>query len=128
MEFAAGAVTVCTGAVVLLCYREPEERRVSAAAPAGGLGDIVRRKDIWAVTFSAAVLAGCQWCYLSYIELYLTEDILFSLVTVTPFVLSVAKRSRRTRLPVAPKSGKIPVRFREKSVRIPTGSAPCSSH
>lgn len=78
--FAAGAVTVCTGAVVLLCYREPEERRAGAAAPAGGLGDIVRRKDIWAVTFYAAVLAGCQWCYLSYIELYLTEDILFSLV------------------------------------------------
>ena len=30
--------------------------------------------------FYAAVLAGCQWCYISYIELYLTEDIFFSLV------------------------------------------------
>ncbi len=76
-----GVITACTGVAVLLCYKEPERHPVTgSAASVGGLREIVRRKDIWAVTFYAAVLAGCQWCYLSYIELYLTEDILLSLV------------------------------------------------
>ena len=76
-----GAATVATGVLVLRCYREPERPRVIAgAAPTAGLKEIVRRGDIWAGAFYAAVLAGCQWCYISYIELYLTEDIRFSLV------------------------------------------------
>ncbi len=76
-----GVVTVAAGALVLLCYREPERAPVAdAAVPAVGLRQIVRRGDIWAGAFYAAVLAGCQWCYISYIELYLTEDVRFSLV------------------------------------------------
>ena len=76
-----GVITVCTGVTVLLCYKEPDRRPVTgSAAQPGSLRDIVRRKDIWAVTFYAAVFAGCQWCYLSYIEIYLTDDILFPLV------------------------------------------------
>ena len=76
-----GVVTIVTGVLVLLCYREPDRPRVAgAAAPAGGLKEIVHRTDIWAVTIYAAVLAGCQWCYVSYIELYLTEDMFYRLV------------------------------------------------
>lgn len=76
-----GVITVVTGALVLLFYREPERSRVAdGAAPAVGVRELIRRGDIWAGAFYAAVLAGCQWCYISYIELYLTEDVLFSLV------------------------------------------------
>lgn len=76
-----GVITVATGALVLLFYREPARARVAdGAAPVVGLRQIARRGDIWAGAFYAAVLAGCQWCYISYIELYLTEDVLFSLV------------------------------------------------
>lgn len=76
-----GVVTIAAGAMVLVVYKEPDRPR-----PAGGPGsvtglrDIVRRGDIRAAAFYAAVLSGCQWCYISYIELYLTEDILFPLV------------------------------------------------
>ncbi|MDE0212632.1 MAG: MFS transporter [Deltaproteobacteria bacterium] len=76
-----GVITVATGVLVLLFYREPERARAAdGAAPAVGLREIIRSGDIWAGAFYAAVLAGCQWCYISYIELYLTEDVLFSLV------------------------------------------------
>ena len=76
-----GAVTILAGLLVLVCYKEP--RRTPAAggdAPAGTLRDIARRSDIKAAAFYAAVLAGCQWCYISYIELYLTEHIFYPLV------------------------------------------------
>ena len=76
-----GIITAATVALVLLFYREPDRPRVvPSAPPAVGLREIARRADIWAGAFYAAVLAGCQWCYISYIELYLTEDVLFSLV------------------------------------------------
>lgn len=79
----AGAVTIVTGLLVLLFYKEPRRPLPApgaAAPPGGGLRDIVRRGDIWAAAFYAAVLAGCQWCYVSYIELYLTEHIHYPLV------------------------------------------------
>ena len=76
-----GVVTIAAGLLVLVCYKEPARpQAVSGAAPAGGLKDIVRRSEIWAAAFYAAVLAGCQWCYISYIELYLTENIFYPLV------------------------------------------------
>ena len=76
-----GVVTIAAGLLVLACYKEPARpQAVSGAAPAGGLRDIVRRSEIWAAAFYAAVLAGCQWCYISYIELYLTENIFYPLV------------------------------------------------
>ena len=76
-----GVVTIAAGLLVLVCYKEPDRpQAVGGTAPVGGLKDIVRRPDIWAAAFYAAVLAGCQWCYISYIELYLTENILYPLV------------------------------------------------
>ena len=76
-----GVVTIAAGLLVLVCYKEPAQpHAVSSAAPAGGLKDIVRRSEIWAAAFYAAVLAGCQWCYISYIELFLTENIFYPLV------------------------------------------------
>jgi ACS family hexuronate transporter-like MFS transporter len=78
---AIGFVTIATGVSVLLLYKEPERFPVSRdSARVGSVRDIMWRKDIWAVTFYAAIMAGGQWCYLSYIELYLTEDISLSLI------------------------------------------------
>ena len=76
-----GVVTILAGLMVLVCYKEPERPPAAGGgAPAGGLKDIVRRSEIWAAAFYAAVLAGCQWCYISYIELYLTENVFYPLV------------------------------------------------
>ncbi len=76
-----GVVTILAGLMVLVCYKEPDRPPAAAgAAPAGGLKDIVRHGEIWAAAFYASVLAGCQWCYISYIELYLTEHISYPLV------------------------------------------------
>ncbi len=76
-----GVVTILAGLLVLVCYKEPRRPPAAGGAePAGGLKDIARRSGIWAAAFYAAVLAGCQWCYISYIELYLTEHIFYPLV------------------------------------------------
>lgn len=76
-----GVVAIAVGVAVLTLYREPSTRSVQlGAGPVGGIKDMVRRKDIWAVALYASILAGSQWCYLSYIELYLMEDISFPLV------------------------------------------------
>jgi sugar phosphate permease len=76
-----GVIAIGVGVAVLKLYKEPAAQPVQRVeTPIGGIMDIVRRKDIWAVTLYASILAGCQWCYLGYIELYLTEDIDFPLV------------------------------------------------
>ncbi len=76
-----GVLAIGVGVAVLRFYKEPALQPVHQdAGTIGGIKDIVRRKDIWVVTLYAAILGGSQWCYLSYIELYLTEDINFPLV------------------------------------------------
>ena len=76
-----GVLAIGVGIAVLKFYKEPAHQPVHQdAGTIGGIKDIVRRKDIWVVTLYAAILGGSQWCYLSYIELYLTEDINFPLV------------------------------------------------
>lgn len=76
-----GVIAVGMGFTVLRLYKEPAPKPVPRdAAPIGGLRDIVRHKEIWTVTLYASILAGSQWCYLSYIVLYLTEDLHFPLV------------------------------------------------
>jgi len=76
-----GVVTIATGIAVLVLYKEPEQPPVARGTDRiFGVRDMIRHKDIWAVTFYAAIMAGSQWCYLSYIELYLTEDIFLSLI------------------------------------------------
>lgn len=76
-----GVTAIGTGVAVLRLYQEPETQPVHRGnAPIGGIRDIVRRKGIWIVALYAAILAGSQWCYLSYVELYLTEDIHLPLV------------------------------------------------
>jgi sugar phosphate permease len=76
-----GLLTIAVGVGVLRLYREPgQTSRARGTTPVGAVRAIIKRGDLWGVTFYAAVMAGSQWCYLSYIELYLTEDILLSLV------------------------------------------------
>lgn len=78
---AVGIITIIVGLGVLKLYREPARITVKRESiPVVGIREILRRRDIWAVTLYAATLAGGQWCYLSYIELYLTRDVYFPLV------------------------------------------------
>jgi len=76
-----GVLAIGAGVAVLRFYKEPALQPVHQDGETiGGIKDIARRKDIWVVTLYAAILGGSQWCYLGYIELYLTEDINFPLV------------------------------------------------
>jgi sugar phosphate permease len=76
-----GVMAIAMGMVVLRLYEEPDAQPAHrGTTPILGIKDLVRRKDIWTVALYASILAGSQWCYLSYIELYLTEDISFPLV------------------------------------------------
>lgn len=76
-----GVLTIAIGVAVLMLYEEPEQPAgARGRTPAGAVRGIIGRSDLWVVTFYAAVMAGSQWCYLSYIELYLTEEISLPLV------------------------------------------------
>ncbi len=74
--FLAGLTSLAIGLGVLCLYREPGElpapiSRTSAA----GLRDLARRKDILAGLIYAFILSGGQWCFLTYVELYLNETL-----------------------------------------------------
>ncbi len=84
-----GVIAIGAGVAVLRLYKEPAPQPVHRdAAPVGGLRDIVRHKGIWTVTLYASILAGSQWCYLSYIVLYLTKDLHFPLVFAAALLAS----------------------------------------
>jgi sugar phosphate permease len=72
--FAAGVIALVIGVAVLGLYRGPlEDSRRPATGPGVGLVSLLRRKEIRAGLVYPFVLSGGQWCYLTYIELYLTE-------------------------------------------------------
>ena len=72
--FAAGVIALVIGVAVLGLYRGPlEDSRQPPTGPGVGLISLLRRKDIRAGLVYPFVLSGGQWCYLTYIELYLTE-------------------------------------------------------
>jgi sugar phosphate permease len=84
-----GVIAIGAGVTVLRLYKEPAPQPAHRdAAPVGGLRDIVRHKGIWTVTLYASILAGSQWCYLSYIVLYLTKDLHFPLVFAAALLAS----------------------------------------
>jgi sugar phosphate permease len=68
------------GVAVLGLYRGPlEDSRRPATGPGVGLISLLRRKEIRAGLVYPFVLSGGQWCYLTYIELYLTEALSMSI-------------------------------------------------
>jgi sugar phosphate permease len=70
----AGVLTIAAGFAALRLYREPSEPMArSAHEKDAGLKDLLSRRDVWAALVCVFFLAGGQWCYLSYMELYLTE-------------------------------------------------------
>ena len=78
--FVAGLVSLAIGLGVLCLYREPRETPVPASrSSAAGLVELARRKDVWAGLIYAFILSGGQWCFLTYIELYLNETLRMSI-------------------------------------------------
>jgi sugar phosphate permease len=72
--FVAGLIALAIGVVVLFLYREPANvARSISRSPERGVRGLTRRKDIWAGLIYAFVLSGGQWCFLTYVELYLNE-------------------------------------------------------
>lgn len=75
----AGVFAIGMGFVALHLYKEPPFSDLKAAAgPAIGLKGFIKRKDIRALLFYVFILGGSQWCYLTYMELYLAETLGFS--------------------------------------------------
>ncbi len=74
----AGWVTIGMGFGVLRLYQEP----FGAHLPRGirrvtGIKDLLFMREIWAVLTYVFILSGAQWCYLTYMELYLTQRLRF---------------------------------------------------
>jgi len=76
-----GFLAFATGVVALRLYQEPP-RKVERSRPSssGSLAHVMRNKQIWVATLYAAVLSGAQWCYVSYVELFLTDVVGLQLV------------------------------------------------
>ncbi len=84
----AGAAAVGTGLVAGYFYEEPAGAPVSSKKQPVGVGDLILRKDILAVLIFAFVLGGGQWCYLTYLELYLTEVVKLPLTIAAALLAS----------------------------------------
>lgn len=78
----SGLLAVGMGVVALRLYQEPSASGLHKEE-AGRLGvrELLRRSDIWAGIVFVFVLAGGQWCYLFYLELYLKETLGFPITT-----------------------------------------------
>ncbi|MBI1893087.1 MAG: MFS transporter [Candidatus Rokubacteria bacterium] len=72
----AGIFAIGIGLGALYLYKEPPGLDLRAGeAQATGFKELLLRKDIWAVLIYVFILAGGQWCYLTYLLLYLTENV-----------------------------------------------------
>ena len=75
----AGVFAIGMGFAALHFYKEPPFSNLGAeGGPTIGLKDLIKRRDIRAVLFYIFILGGSQWCYLTYMELYLTETLGYS--------------------------------------------------
>ncbi len=78
---AAGVCAILIGIAALYLYREPADtRHGDERGPPSGVGDLLARHDIRAVLIYAFLFSAGQWCYLTYLTLYLTETITLSVV------------------------------------------------
>jgi sugar phosphate permease len=89
----SGLLAIGMGIAALRLYEEPPPAAlVEGRARRLGVGDLLRRSDIWAGMIYVFVLAGGQWCYLFYLELYLTETMGFS-ITLAAGLLALGQIS-----------------------------------
>jgi nitrate/nitrite transporter NarK len=89
----AGLCVIAIGVAALLLYREPPDARYGdTSGPRAGVRELLARKDIRAVVSYAFLFGAGQWCYLTYLVLYLTEAIGLSLV-VAGTLLAVGQLS-----------------------------------
>jgi nitrate/nitrite transporter NarK len=87
----AGAVAIAVGFAALRLYREPSGGTPrSGREKEAGLKDLLSRRDVWAALVCVFFLAGGQWCYLSYMELYLAEVLSFP-ITVAASLLALGQ-------------------------------------
>lgn len=87
----AGAVAIVLGAAFAYLYREPpSEPRYISARESNGLFSLLRRKEVSALALFSFAFGGAQWCFLTYISLYLT-DTLGASVLLAGTVLGVAQ-------------------------------------
>ncbi len=76
----AGLVAVGMGFTALHLYKEPSGANIPGSIrPAMGIKDLLLMSEIWAVLIYVFILSGAQWCYLTYMELYLTQTLHFQL-------------------------------------------------
>lgn len=87
----AGLCAIGMGFTALYLYKEPpfSEGRTEAG-PAIGLKELIKRRDIRAVLFYVFILGGSQWCFLTYMELYLAETLGFS-ITLAASLLALGQ-------------------------------------
>ncbi len=75
----AGLFAIGMGFTALHLYKEPPLSHLrSEEGAALGIKALIKRRDIQAVLFYVFVLGGSQWCYLTYMELYLAETLGYS--------------------------------------------------
>lgn len=75
-----GLFAVGMGFAALRLYQEPPRADYGAGGKSAvGIKTLFGRRDIRALLTYVFILAGGQWCYLTYMELYLTETLGFSL-------------------------------------------------
>jgi sugar phosphate permease len=87
----AGVLTIAVGFAALRLYSEPSKPTArSAHEKDAGLRDLLSRRDVWAALVCVFFLAGGQWCYLSYMELYLTEVLRFP-ITLAASLLALGQ-------------------------------------
>ncbi|MBI4529199.1 MAG: MFS transporter [Deltaproteobacteria bacterium] len=85
---AAGAAAVGSGLIAGYFYEEPAGTPVPSKKRAVGVADLALRKEILAVLIFAFVLGGGQWCYLTYLQLYLVEVVRLPLTMAAALLAS----------------------------------------
>lgn len=77
----AGIFAVTMGFITLRVYQEPPTSGFAGeASRSGGIKTLLARKEIYGVLIYCVLLSSGQWFYLTYLMLYLTEDLQLSLI------------------------------------------------
>lgn len=72
----AGVAAIGIGCGAWCLYEEPASAHISTdKGPRVTITDLIFRKELLAILIFGFVLGGGQWCYLTYLELYLAETV-----------------------------------------------------